>query len=85
LSDNGIASTSYFKIVRPDSETEKYERNQQSKYCCGVGMLLYLIKFVRTDLHVVRILSKFMEGANLAVCEEMLKVVKFAWDERIIV
>jgi hypothetical protein len=47
-------------------ETEKIDGNQQSKYLSGVGMLLYFIQYSRPDLeHVVRELSKCMNGANL--------------------
>jgi hypothetical protein len=36
-------------------DTEKIDGNLQSKYCSGVGMLLYLIKYSRPDLeNVVR-------------------------------
>jgi hypothetical protein len=67
--------------VRPTDETEKIDRNLQSKYFSGVGMSLYLIKYSRPDLaNVVRELSKFMYGANLAAYKEMLRVVKFVFD-----
>jgi hypothetical protein len=46
-------------------------------------MLLYLIKYSRPDVaNVVRELSKFMDGANLAAYKELLSVVKFVLDTR---
>jgi hypothetical protein len=50
VSHYGTPGTTSFKIVRSMDETEKIDRNQQSKYCSGVGMLLYLIKYLRPDL-----------------------------------
>jgi hypothetical protein len=83
LSDDGTPGTPRFKIVRPTNETEKIDGNLQSKYRSGVEMLLYLIKYSRTDLaNVVRELSKCMDGANLATYEEMLRVVKFVLDTK---
>jgi hypothetical protein len=69
--------------VRPLEETEKIDGNLQSKYCSGVGILLYLIKYSRPDLaNVVRELSKCMDVANLAAYKEMLRVVKFVLDTK---
>jgi hypothetical protein len=39
-----------FKTVRTNDETEKIDGNEQSKYCSGVSMLLYLNKYSRLDL-----------------------------------
>jgi hypothetical protein len=51
----------------------------QSKF--GVGMLLYLIKYLRPDLaNMVRELSKCMDGASLAAYKEMQRVIKFVLD-----
>jgi hypothetical protein len=83
LSDYGTAGTPRFKIVRPTDKTEKIDGNLQSKYCSGVGMLLYLIKYSRPYLaNVVRELSKCMDGVNLAAYKEMLRVVKFVLDTK---
>jgi hypothetical protein len=55
----------------------------QTKYRSGVGMLLYLIKYLRPDLaNVVRELSKCMDGARLAAYKEMQRVIKFVLDTR---
>jgi hypothetical protein len=83
LSDYGTPGAPRFKILRPMDKTEKIDRSEQSKYCSGVGMLLYLIKYSRTDLaSVVKELSKCMDGANLAAYNEMLTVVKFVLDTK---
>jgi hypothetical protein len=59
------------------------EADKQSRYRSGVGMLLYLIKYLRPDIaNVVRELSKCMDGANLAAYKEMLRVIKFALDTK---
>jgi hypothetical protein len=51
--------------VRTIDEPEKIERNQQSKYPSGVGILLYLIQYFRSDLaNVVRGSGKCMDGAK---------------------
>jgi hypothetical protein len=69
--------------VKPTEETEKIDGNLQSKYHSGVGMLLYLIKYLRPDLaNAVRELSKFMDGANLAAYKEILRVEKFVLDTK---
>jgi hypothetical protein len=85
LSDYGKPGTPRFKIVRLMDETEKIDGNQQSKYCSGMGILLYLIKYSRTDLvNMVSGLSKCMDGTNLAAYKEMLRVVNLFWIQRII-
>jgi hypothetical protein len=56
----------------------------QSKYRSGVGMLLYLIKYLRSDLaNVVREVSKCMDGASLASYEDMQRVIKFVLDTKL--
>jgi hypothetical protein len=83
LSDYGTPGTPRFKIVRPTDKTEKIDGNIQSKYCSGVGILLYLIKYSRPDLaNVIRELSKCMDGANLAAYKDMLRVLKFVLDKK---
>ena len=47
-------------------------------------MLLYLIKYSRTDLaNFVREVSKFMEGASLLAYREMQRVIKFVLDTKL--
>jgi hypothetical protein len=82
-SDRDTPGTPRFKIVRSLDETEKIDVNLQSKYRSGVEMLLYLIKYSRPDLaNVVRELSKCIDGANLAVYKETLRVLKFGLDTK---
>jgi hypothetical protein len=58
LCNYGTPGTPQFKIVRPDN-ADKVDIAMQTKYRSGVGMLLYLIKYLRPDLaNVVRELSK---------------------------
>jgi hypothetical protein len=65
LCNYGTPGTQQSKIVRPD-DADKVDAEMQSKYRSGVGMLLYLIKYLRPDLaNVVRELSKCMDGASL--------------------
>jgi hypothetical protein len=62
---------------------DKTEKIQQSKYCSGVVMLHYLIKYPRPDLeNVVRELSECMDGANLAAYKQISRVVKFVLDTK---
>jgi hypothetical protein len=37
--------TPRFKIVCPDDEADLIDLNLQSRYCSGVGMLLYITKY----------------------------------------
>ena len=47
-------------------------------------MLVYLIKYSRPGIGiVVRRLSKFMNGANLAAYKEILRVIKFVLNSRL--
>ena len=82
LCNYGTPGTPRFKIVRPD-DADKEDAAMQSRYRSGVGMLLYLIKYLRPDLaNVVRELSKCMDGASLAAYKEMQRVIKFVLDTR---
>ena len=54
-------------------------------YRSGVGMLLYLVKYSRPDLaNVVRELSKALDSPSLAAYKEMLRVIKFVLDTKIL-
>ena len=75
--------TPRFKIVRPSNDDDTIDVNLQSKYCSGVGMLLYLTKYSRPDLcNVVRELSKCMDKATMGTYLEMLRVIKFVIDTK---
>ena len=54
-------------MLRQTSYKVKISEDRQSKYCSGVRMLLYLIKYSRPDiLSSVRELSKVNNGATKA-------------------
>jgi hypothetical protein len=77
--------TSCFKIVRPTSNLEGIKADMQLRYRSGVDILLYLIKHSRRDTsNVVRELSKCMDGAILASYNEMLRVIRFVVDIKLI-
>jgi hypothetical protein len=70
-----MPGTPRFKVVKSNDVVKTIEMDKQSRYRSGVGMLLYPIKYSRPDIaNVVRELSKWMDGANLAACKEMLHV-----------
>jgi hypothetical protein len=53
----------------------------QARYRYGVGMLLFLIKYLRPDLaNIVWELSKCMDAASHATYKEMLRVMIFVVD-----
>jgi hypothetical protein len=75
--------TPRFKITRTDDESDQIDVERQKRYCSGVGMLLYLTKYSRTDLcNVVRELSKCMDRATMGSYLEMLRAVKFVIDTK---
>jgi hypothetical protein len=52
----------------------------QSRYRSGVGMLFYVVKYMKSHLaNVVNELSKCMDGASLAAYKEMQRVNKFCF------
>ena len=54
-------------------------------YQLGIGMLLYLVKHVRPDLaNMTRELSKANDGANPAAYKELLLVVKYVLDMKML-
>jgi hypothetical protein len=68
--------TPRFKIHRTTKDMEALDTDQQKKYRSGVGMLLYLTKYLRPDIsNVVREFSKCMDGATWAAYHEMLHVI----------
>jgi hypothetical protein len=72
-----------FKIVCPENDDDIIEPNLQSRYRFGVRMLLYLIKYSKSDLcNVVRELSKCIDKATVGTYLEMLRVVKFVIDTK---
>jgi hypothetical protein len=83
LSNYGTPGTPHSKIVRPSENVDKIDPDLQARYRSGVGMLLFLIKYSRSDLaNVVRELSKCMYAASHAVYKEMLRVMKLVVDTK---
>jgi hypothetical protein len=65
-------------IVQPKEDSDKITTEEQSDYCSGVGMLLYLVKHSCQDIvNPVCKLSKCMDGASRAAMKELLRVIKF--------
>ena len=68
-------------IKRPDENEPKISREDQRKYRSDLGMLLYLVKFLRPDIsNEVRELSKFMDGATPAHIKSVLRTIEFIMD-----
>jgi hypothetical protein len=59
--------TPRFKAIRPDQDSEFIiDSELQSKYCSGVGILLYLTMYSRPDIcNFVRELCKCMDDTNM--------------------
>jgi len=81
----GTPGTPRFKVSCPDEDSKVIDNNLQKNYCSGVGMLLYLIKYSRPDLsNAVRELSKCIDKATNGTYHEMLRVIKFVLDTKIL-
>jgi hypothetical protein len=71
--------TPRLKIVCPEDNSELIDDETQKRYHYGVGMLLYLTKYLQPDLcNVVRELSKCMDGATMGTYLEMLRVLEIS-------
>jgi hypothetical protein len=77
--------TPRFKIQRPTKDMEVFDTNWHKKYQSRVLLLLYLTKYSRPDISkVVRELSKCINGVKLYTYHEMLRVIKFVIDTKIL-
>jgi hypothetical protein len=66
------------RIIRPMTEEELLNDEEQAKFRSGVGMALYLIKYSRPDIaNSVRELSKVMDGANKAHRKALMQLIKY--------
>jgi hypothetical protein len=75
--------TPRFKIQRSNDDLEVINDDLQRKYRSGVGMLLYLTKYLRPDIsNIVRELSKCMNAASWGSYQELLPVIKFINDTK---
>jgi hypothetical protein len=76
-----VPGTPGFGLVLAKEEEDKVDKEKQSLYRTGVGMLLYLIKHSRPDIsNAVRELSKCLSGPNEAAYKEMMRVIKYVID-----
>jgi hypothetical protein len=72
-----------FGIVKPSNPSEAISQEEQHIYWSGVGMLLYLVKYTRSDIaNVVRELSKGMLSAIPSSFKELKRILKFVIDTK---
>ena len=65
-------------IMRPQEGDMKLSENEQGKYCSGVGMLLYLVKFSQPDIaNSVREQSKVMDGATTRHLKSLWQLMNY--------
>jgi hypothetical protein len=75
--------TPIFKIQKSTDDLEVINDDFQRKFRSGVGMLLYLTKYLRPDIsNIVYELSKCMNAASLGSYQELLRVIKFIDDTK---
>jgi hypothetical protein len=56
----------------------------ETKYCSGVGLLLYLVKHSRPDIsNAERELTKVLEGATNAHWKSLIRTITFVLDTRL--
>ena len=76
-------STPKFLTMGPMKDIKKISMEDQQKYQLGIGMLLYLVKYLPPDLaNTTRELSKANNIANPAAYKELLCVVKVVLDRK---
>ena len=67
-----MPGTPHHHIVKPTEETGKLTDEEQKLYQTGVGMLLYLVKYLRPDIaNAVRELSKGMKEVTPDAMKEL--------------
>jgi hypothetical protein len=67
-----------FNIIHPVTKKEEISQDDQKVYHAGVGTLLYLIKYSRTDIsNVVCELAKCTDKATPAAFKELKHVMRF--------
>ena len=83
LKDFATPAVGGIHVLRPTSDEEKLNEQEQSEYRSGVGSLLYLLKHSRPDLsNCVRELTKVMDGANKAHQKMLYRAIKFVEQTR---
>ena len=65
-------------LVRPKPDEETLNKEEQTLFRSGTGMLLYLLKHSRPDIaNAVRQLSTALDKPNEAAFKEMKRVMKY--------
>jgi hypothetical protein len=65
-------------VIRPKPGDPRINKEDQSKYRSGVGMLLYLVKHSRPDISIaVRELSKVCNGATECHWKALMRTIKY--------
>jgi hypothetical protein len=65
-------------VMRPEKGDTVLSPKDQTKYCSGVGMLLYLVKHSRPDIsNAVRELTKVLDGDTNAPWKSLIRTIKF--------
>ena len=78
LTDTKTAGTPNTQVIQPKEKIEAVDKETQSMYRLGVGMLLYLVKHSQPDIaNPTRELLKLMSMALEANWKELLRVIKF--------
>ena len=66
-----------YAVVRPSGGGTLLSSEKQTRYCSGIGILMFLIKYSRPDIsNSVRELSKVNDGATEGQYRELLRVMK---------
>ena len=72
-----------FLFIRPMVESEKISAEDQWEYWLGIGMLMYLFKYLCPDLaNATSELSKANNGANPAAYKEILHFIRYMLDTK---
>ena len=75
--------TPKFFTVRPMEENKKILKKDQWDYISGIGILLYLVKYLHPDLaNVTRDLSKTNDGVKPAAYKELLNIIIYVINTR---
>ena len=68
-------------VVKSKDDNPMVSKEKQTKYCSGVGMLLYPVKHSRPDIaNTVREPSKVLDGCTEASFQEILRVMEYVLD-----
>ena len=66
-------------------QNEKISMEDQKEYLSGTSLLLFLIKHSRPDTaNIIREVSKANDGVNPVAYEELLHMIKYVLDKKIL-